>query len=136
MPYTSGVGCSSAMTTVPFISCAQAWMEAQMSKVTDASRPVLISSMHSRRALVTSASAIVTRFFSPPDTPRTSSLPTSVLAQFCSLSSVSTRSTRAPASATSIGSPSFSGTTVLLTHANVAVSRTVRYGRCVSSWST
>jgi hypothetical protein len=134
--YTSGVGCSSAMMTVPRISLAQAPMEAQMSYVTDASRPVLISSMHSRRALETSASAMVTRFFSPPDTPRTRLLPTSVSAQPLRLSSLITRSTRLAASRVSISWPMADGSTVLLMQANSAVSRTVRKGRCTSSWST
>ena len=75
---TSGVGCNSATTAHPPVVLAHALSAATMLYVTAASSPVEISSMQSTLALVTSASDMVTRFFSPPDTPRTKSLPTMV----------------------------------------------------------
>ena len=72
---TSGVGCNSATTAVPSVLRAHARSAAMMLNVTAASSPVEISSMHRTRAFVTSVSAMVTRFFSPPDTPRTKSSP-------------------------------------------------------------
>ena len=95
---TSGVGCNNATTAHPPVVLAHARSAATMLYVTactqktrrqsnclhenenklTASSPVEISSMQSTLALVTSASDMVTRFFSPPDTPRTKSLPTMV----------------------------------------------------------
>mmetsp|Transcript_16358 Transcript_16358/g.40009 ORF Transcript_16358/g.40009 Transcript_16358/m.40009 type:complete len:314 (+) Transcript_16358:1516-2457(+) len=127
---TSGVGCSSAMTAVPLVVRAHSRSAAMMLYVTAASSPVLISSMHSSRTLVTSASATVTRFFSPPLTPRTRSLPMMVLMQ---PSRASSEVTARSLSACSAGS---AGAGVLFSWLNCAVSLTLRKGRCVSTCST
>ena len=88
----------------------------------------------SRRASVTSDSPMVTRFFSPPDTPRMNSLPMSVFAQPPSLSSEITSSTlrSAPAARSVPPSRVALGFTTELLHANASVSRTVKNGRCTS----
>mmetsp|Transcript_7250 Transcript_7250/g.30900 ORF Transcript_7250/g.30900 Transcript_7250/m.30900 type:complete len:227 (-) Transcript_7250:340-1020(-) len=105
-----------------------------MLNVTAASNPVEISSIHSTRALVTSVSAMVTLFFSPPETPRTRSSPMMVSMHPSSASKSVTarnlsRCSAAPSSVSGGGGHE-------LSCENAAVSRTVRNGRCVSTCST
>ena len=119
---------------VPFVVLAQALKAATMLNVTAASKPVLISSMQNTRALVTSVSAIVTRFFSPPDTPLTKSSPIIVSMHPSSANSCVTAfslpSWRYLASSVSAGAG------VELSCENFAVSCTVKNGKCVSTCST
>ena len=127
---TSGVGCSRATTAHPPVVLAHALSAATMLNVTAASRPVEISSMQSTLALVTSASEMVTRFFSPPDTPLTKSLPTMV--------STHPSSARRFVTASSLRAWSVwsAGVGVALSWMNLAVSPTLMKGRWVSTCST
>lgn len=75
---TSGGGCSSDTMVVnprPSVSC---FRNVTMENRVAESRPVLISSMPSTRAEPTIISAVVTLLRSPPLTPRTIALPTTV----------------------------------------------------------
>ena len=122
--------------TVPPVMCAQAVRERVMSMVVEASRPVLYWSSRMTRAFVTSCSPMDTRRFSPPLTPRMTSLPTMVSAQFVRPRTRSRSSTR---SSVYLRTTSVSGRPALtfaFSAANINVSRTVSWGMWTSSWPT
>mmetsp|Transcript_5472 Transcript_5472/g.17292 ORF Transcript_5472/g.17292 Transcript_5472/m.17292 type:complete len:226 (+) Transcript_5472:1935-2612(+) len=97
--------------------------------VTAASNPVDISSIQNTRAFVTIASPIVTRFFSPPETPLTKSFPMIVSKQFSNDNNRCTLSIFLECTSSSL---SFVGVGVAFSCENFVVSLTVKNGKCSS----
>ncbi|ETI30029.1 hypothetical protein F443_22850 [Phytophthora nicotianae P1569] len=132
---TSGVGCSSATMTDPPSVLHHVRSALMMSNVAALSRPVEISSHRNRLWPPTSTSPTVTRLRSPPLTPRSSALPTTVSAQF-SRPSICRNSSVRSAAMSRISSGWSSGRPFTHISANLNVSRTVNVGMWLSVWST
>ncbi|ETP47937.1 hypothetical protein F442_06198 [Phytophthora nicotianae P10297] len=80
---TSGAGCNNAATTVWSKERARPRRVETMSKAAALSSPVVMLSKNKASLYPTNISPVVTRFFSPPETPRCRFPPMFVSAQCC-----------------------------------------------------